>query len=75
MGLVGRLASKSLAFLVVSSMLASGSHLLGQAVDVASVSGVVTDSSEAAVANAAISITQTARRITQTTISDSTGHF
>ncbi|MDQ2777169.1 MAG: TonB-dependent receptor [Acidobacteriota bacterium] len=75
MSLVDRLASKSLALFVFGSMLLSGSHLLGQAVDVASVSGVVTDPSGAAVANAAVSITQTARQVTQTTAVDSSGHY
>ncbi len=75
MNLVDRIRCKLYAPLVLSAFLLAGYPLFGQAVDVASVSGLVTDPTGAAVANAEVTITQTERQESHSTITDATGHY
>ncbi len=59
---------------LLSSLLFVGTAR-GQAVAVASVGGVVTDPTGAAVANATLTITETDQHAIHTTVSDTTGHY
>ncbi len=71
---VGRLGPAPLCLLAISSLLFAG-HALGQAVEVASVSGAVTDQTGAPVAGAAVAITEIDKQVTHPTVADPTGHY
>ncbi len=75
MNLVDRLASKFFVSVLFGSLLVGVPHLLGQAVDVASVAGLVTDPTGGAVANATVVITQTERQVIHNAVTDATGHY
>ncbi|HWF47198.1 MAG TPA: TonB-dependent receptor [Bryobacteraceae bacterium] len=61
--------------LAVASCILPVSSAFGQAVEVASVSGVVTDPTGTAVPNATVIITETDKHVVHTATSDATGHY
>lgn len=75
MNRVDRFPAKTSVLLLFSFLCICAPRVFGQAVDVASVSGVVTDPSGAAVANASVSITQTERQVAHTAVTDPSGHY
>ncbi len=75
MNRVDRLAVRLVVAGVVAALLLAGVHLFGQAVDVASVSGVVSDPSGGGVSNATVTVVQTETQTTHNEVTDSTGHY
>src|ERR1700730_12439346 len=78
MSLKGLFMSRSTfaAWSLSAVLVLSGAPLLrGQAVAVAQVSGTVTDQSGAAIANAAVSMTETDKHLARTTVTDATGSY
>lgn len=60
---------------VLATYFLLASSAFGQAVEVASVSGVVTDPTGTAVANATVTITETDKQTVHTTVTDAAGHY
>ena len=75
MNLVDRFSRNFLPLFAAVALLFLPHNLFGQAVNVASVSGLVTDPSGAPVANAAVTITQTDTQVPHSATTDSSGHY
>jgi hypothetical protein len=75
MSLVDRFRFSPSLLLAIASMLVFASTALGQAVEIASVSGLVTDPTGAGVANAAVTITETEQQVIHTTVTDPSGRY
>ncbi|HWZ30951.1 MAG TPA: carboxypeptidase-like regulatory domain-containing protein [Bryobacteraceae bacterium] len=67
--------SRSLFALVVLAGSYFTPAAFGQAVAVAEVSGTVTDPSGSAIANASVSMLETTKQLTRSTVTDSSGHY
>ncbi|MBV8895909.1 MAG: TonB-dependent receptor [Acidobacteriaceae bacterium] len=72
---VDRFPARNLLFLLLGCFYICPATILAQAVDVASVSGTVTDSTGGPVANATVAITETERQVTQNVATDPGGHY
>src|SRR5690349_17458975 len=61
--------------LLVALLLAATGPLRAQAVAVAEVSGTVTDASAGALPNAQVTMTETTKQLSRSTMTDATGHY
>lgn len=72
---VDRLGPVPLLIVLIAACFIFVPRSFGQAVEIASVSGTVTDPTGTAVANAPVTITETDKQVSRTTVSDATGHY